>query len=66
MGKEVLGRNKSKEEKRKIKMGKAKKGILLGERSFGGVGKKRKRGGKRMEEENLGKGRCGNTAAGRI
>lgn len=66
MSEEVLRRNKSKEEKRKIKMGKAKKGILLGERSFGGVSKKMKKGGRRMEEGNLGKGRCGNTAAGRI
>lgn len=33
-------------------MGKAKKGILLGERSFGGVGEKKKRGGKEMEKGN--------------
>lgn len=47
-----MGRSKIKGEKREIEMGKAKKGIFLGERSLGGMGEKKKREERRMEEEN--------------
>lgn len=49
MGKEMLGGSKRKGERKGIRLRKAEKGLLQGERGIGGVGEKAKREGWRME-----------------